>query len=214
MTSLSDAASDLISRWDLLFDGLNPAGDAHAVGTALIRRWAEPHRRYHDLVHLRAVLEGVDALDAHASDPVAVELAAWYHDAVYAGSPDDEENSARVAEEDLTALRLPDQLVVETARLVRLTASHRPEPGDRNGEVLCDADLAILAANPQAYARYVDAVRAEYAHVPDDDFRRGRAQILRALLDGPALFRTPVGREHWEAGARTNVEAELRTLTA
>jgi predicted metal-dependent HD superfamily phosphohydrolase len=213
-TSPSDTVSDLISRWDLLLAGLNPTGDPAATGRRLVERWAEPHRRYHDLAHLQAVLEGVDALDAHAPDPVAVELAAWYHDAVYAGAPDDEENSARVAEAELSALGLPDTLVVETARLVRLTATHDPDPGDANGEALCDADLTVLAADPVTYARYVAAVRAEYAHVPDDAFRAGRAEILQRLLDGTALFRTSIGREYWEATARANVEAELRTLTA
>jgi predicted metal-dependent HD superfamily phosphohydrolase len=203
----------LAERWDLLIVPLAGPG-AGATGRKLIGRWAEPHRRYHDLAHLQAVLEGVDALAAHAVDRVAVELAAWYHDAVYAGTPDDEENSARVAEADLTGLRLADGLVAETARLVRLTATHDPDPGDRNGETLCDADLTILATDPATYARYVAAVRAEYAHVPDDAFRAGRAQILQRLLDGPALFRTPTGHERWETSARANLEAELGSLTA
>jgi predicted metal-dependent HD superfamily phosphohydrolase len=203
----------LAERWDLLVVPLAGPG-AVATGRALIGRWAEPHRRYHDLAHLQAVLEAVDALAAHATDPVAVELAAWYHDVVYAGAPDDEENSARAAETELAGLGLPDELVAEVARLVRLTATHDPDPDDRNGAALCDADLTILATDPAAYARYVAAVRAEYADVPDDAFRAGRAAILQRLLDGPALFRTPTGREYWETSARANLQAELRALTA
>lgn len=204
---------DLTARWTALLAGLATAGDAGAVGSHLLGRWAEPHRRYHDQVHLGAVLDHVDALAGHAADPDAVRLAAWYHDAIYAGAPDDEEQSARLARTELAGLGLPRALVDETARLVRLTAAHDPMPGDRNGEVLCDADLAILAADAAAYERYVAAVRAEYAHVPDEAFRAGRARVLVQLLALPALFRTPLGRERWEAAARANVEAELRTLT-
>ena len=203
----------LTARWDGLLGRLT-SHDPTAVGRELIARWSEPHRRYHDLAHLTAVLDAVHDLAGHAQDLDAVRLAVWYHDAVYAGAPDDEENSARLAEADLTALALPAGLVAETARLVRLTATHDPLPGDSNGETLCDADLAILAAAPAAYGRYAEAVRAEYAHVPDDAFRAGRAAVLDNLLARPELFRTSAGRERWEAAARANVEAELRTLTA
>lgn len=88
-----------------------------------------------------------------------------------------------------------------------------PAPGDRNGETLSDADLAILAAPTQRYTRYTAAIRAEYAHLPDDQFRHARAQLLRALLDGPSLFRTPRARLAWETPARANLTTELRTLT-
>lgn len=204
--------SDLTSRWDSLLHGLTE-GDAAATGARLIGRWAEPHRRYHDLVHLTAVLDGIDALAGHASDLDAVRLAAWYHDAVYEGEPDDEENSARLASSELGALGLSAGLVAEVARLVRLTTTHDPIPGDTNGETLCDADLAILAAGPEAYRRYTEAIRDEYAHVPDEEFRPGRARILISLLALPTLFRTPAGQERWETAARANIDAELRTLT-
>ena len=144
----------LAARWDGLLGRLTRA-DPTATGRELIERWAEPHRRYHDLAHLTAVLDNVHDLAGHAPDLDAVRLAAWYHDAVYAGAPDDEENSARLAEADLTALGLSPALVSETARLVRLTASHDPAFGDHNGETLCDADLAY----PRGRAGRVRALR-------------------------------------------------------
>jgi predicted metal-dependent HD superfamily phosphohydrolase len=202
----------LVARWDGLLARLTMR-DPTATGRALIARWAEPHRQYHDLAHLTAVLDAVHDLAGHAVDLDAVRLAVWYHDAVYAGAPDDEENSARLAEADLADLGLSAALIDETARLVRLTASHDPVHGDHNGETLCDADLAILAAGPDDYARYVESVRAEYAHITDETFRAGRADVLRGLLALPTLFRTPAGQDRWEAAARANVEAELRTLT-
>ncbi|MGA8994839.1 MAG: metal-dependent phosphohydrolase, partial [Nocardioidaceae bacterium] len=100
-------------------------------------------------------------------------------------------------------------LVAEVARLVRLTAGHRPEPGDRAGQVLCDADLAILAAEDDRYADYLRGVREEHAHVDDDAFRAGRLAVLRDLLDRPRLFHTPAARQRWEARARHNLAVEV-----
>lgn len=203
----------LTARWDGLLARLT-SNDPTATGRDLIARWAEPHRHYHDLAHLTAVLDAVHDLAGHANDLDAVRLAVWYHDAIYAGAPGDEENSARLAEADLSALALPSALVAETARLVRLTATHDPAPGDHNGETLCDADLAILAANETAYRRYVESVRAEYEHLDDEAFRAGRAAVLTKLLALPTLFRTPAGQKQWEKAARANLTAELAALTS
>ena len=123
-----------------------------------------------------------------------------------------EERSAQLAERALLALHVDPEAAEEVARLVRLTAEHDPDPFDANGYVLCDADLAVLARDPAGYADYVAAVRREYAHVPDELFRRGRAMILRGLLAQNVLFRTPLAHSRWEATARANVTAELRDL--
>ncbi|OLT27481.1 metal-dependent phosphohydrolase [Nocardiopsis sp. CNR-923] len=189
--------------------------DALAVGDELLGRWGEEHRRYHTLPHLLNTLRAVDKLAGHARDPDAVRYAAWFHDAVYEGRPgDDERASALLAERLLTALDVDPGRVREVARLVRMTADHRTEPGDANGAVLCDADLSVLASSPDEYLAYTAAVRAEYRRVPDALFRAGRLRILRKLVLAPHLYETEYGRAHWELRARENVEAEIRRLEA
>jgi len=185
---------------------------AHA-GADLLGRYAEGHRRYHGLAHLDDVLRSVDELAHLAADADAVRLAAWYHDAVYdPAATDNEERSAALAETELTRLRVSDRVVAEVARLVRATAAHEPAPDDSNAAVLCDADLAILAADPSRYQQYVDAVREEYASVEDETFTRGRAAILRRLLERQWLFSTQEARATWEDAARANMTAELSRL--
>jgi predicted metal-dependent HD superfamily phosphohydrolase len=187
--------------------------DVAGGGANLLGRYADPSRHYHDLTHLDEVLRHVDELAEFSRTPDVVRLAAWFHDAVYdPRAHDNEENSARLAEHMLTTLRVADHVVADVARLVRLTADHEAGEGDADAAVLCDADLAILAADEARYADYVAGVRAEYAHVSDDDFARGRAAVLRQLMGRPALFRTPSARASWEATARANVTAELETL--
>ncbi|MFE6894889.1 hypothetical protein [Streptomyces sp. NPDC057694] len=191
----------------------NPGIDPYPYADNLLARWSEPHRSYHTQAHLTAVLDHVDVLAEHAADAELVRLAAWFHDAVY--RPDrseNEERSAALAERALTEAGLPEPKVAEVARLVRLTITHDPAEADTDGETLCDADLAILAAAPETYAAYTRAVRKEYAFVPDEAFREGRATILRQLLDLPELFRTPYGKQHWTAPARDNLTTELDLL--
>ncbi|MGW3345401.1 HD domain-containing protein [Nonomuraea rubra] len=202
---------ELVRGWAGLVGG-SPA--VLALGAELVARWAEPHRRYHTLAHLAAVLTAIDDLAAEAADLGAVRLAAWFHDAVYDGRAGwDEERSAQLAQSRLPRCGVPAGRVAEVARLVRLTAAHDTlQPGDRNGAVLCDADLAVLAG--PGYDDYTRAIRQEYDHVPDALFAQGRAAVLRRLLATPTLYRTPHARALWEERARANMTAELEALEA
>ena len=196
---------DLLLAW--------PLPGARPLGAQLVASYAHPERRYHDQRHLEEVLERVHELSAHGVefDRMAVLLAAWFHDSVYDGQPDAERRSAAWAAEALPVV--VDQAVVdEVVRLVLLTEHHRPADDDPNGCALSDADLAILAAAPERYTEYAASVREEYAHVPDPDFARGRAAILRDLLAKPHLFHTAHARASWEDAARANVERELAAL--
>jgi predicted metal-dependent HD superfamily phosphohydrolase len=198
----------VIEAWQRIFPGET------AVGRELLARWSEPHRRYHTPDHLALMLRVIDEHAGLADDADAVRLAAWFHDAVYeVFGQDNEEQSARLAVQHLDALGFSPDRSGEVARLVRLTAGHAVAPGDRNGGLLADADLAILAADEADYARYAAAVRAEYAAVPDETFRPGRAAILRKLADLPDIFRVVPARAEWSARARANLEAEIRTLS-
>ncbi|QIK75351.1 HD domain-containing protein [Nocardioides piscis] len=196
---MTNVPASLPDRW--------PLRTLTGVRDELLVAWDRPG--YHDLRHLTEVLDRLDELDRAGArfDRVPVVLAAWFHDAVYDGAPDDEERSALLAERSL-----PDPPAAEVARLVRMTEHHHAFPDDDNAAVLSDADLAILAADRTRYAEYAIGVRTDFAHVPDPEFRLGRAHVLNDLLSRPALFWTPQGRELWESRARANVRAELGEL--
>ena len=146
--------------------------------------------------------------------PAVTQLALWFHDAVHDGEAGrDEERSAELADARLAG-HLGAHEVEEVVRLVLVTTDHAPAPGDGPGALVSDADLAVLGSAPDRYARYARQVRAEYARVPDDAVRAGRAAVLRALLEGGTLFRTPQAAALWEDRARANLTAELTTLTS
>lgn len=190
-----------------------PLPQAAPLRDELAAAYADPSRHYHDTRHLTDVLGRLDELAAAGTsfEVEPVRLAAWFHDAVYDGERDAEERSATWAEDALAEL-CPADLTAEVARLVRLTETHTPAPEDRNGCALSDADLAILAAPPPRYDEYAAAVRAEFAHVVDPEFRLGRAEVLRGLLAKPTLFHTDYARRHWERPARANLTRELAAL--
>lgn len=220
---MPDNVAMLEARWDAAFPR------RRALGAELIHRYDDPTRIYHDLRHLRAVLdvierladEAVEVADtgapagrrADAVDRRAVTLAAWFHDAVYEVPADDnEEASARLAESVLPTYDFDEKTTREVSRLVRLTRDHAVADGDVNGAVLCDADLSILASPADRYDDYALEVRAEYHHLRETVFRQGRADVLGRLLARPALFHTPYGRANWEMAARANIRRELAAL--
>jgi len=194
--------------------------EIRTVGENLLQRWSSPGREFHNVKHLVDVLVRVDELDEESHEPDLVRLAAWYHGAVFDSADrkayankggEDEAASAALAYDELVGLGVPQQHARRVHELVTALVRHAPDRTDVDCAVLCDADLAMLATEPQRYKAYLHDVRAEYAHLPPEDYARARARILRKLLSRPSLFSSPLGAA-WEEPARQNVEAELQRL--
>ena len=200
--------------------GTAAAAEVREVGEQLLERWAAPGRKFHNLRHLVDVLARVDELVEETHEPDLVRLAAWYHGAIFDSADqaayahrggEDELASADLAYADLVALGVPTGRARRVHDLVMALVRHAPDPADFDCAVLCDADLAMLAAEPQRYKAYLHDVRAEYSHLPVEDYVRARVRILRKLLGRPSLFVSPLGAA-WEEPARQNVSAELQRL--
>jgi predicted metal-dependent HD superfamily phosphohydrolase len=190
------------------------------VGQALLGRWADEHRAFHNLRHLAAVLHRVDQLAEETHEPDLVRLAAWYHGAVFDATRkvaqanqggEQTTVSANLARTQLTQLGLPEVSVARTARLVDSIDRHKPLPDDVDSAVLNDADLAMLAAEPQRYKAYMADVRAEYSHIPLSDYLDARVRVLTKLLQRSSLYFSPMGAA-WEEAARQNLDGELHRL--
>ncbi|MFD7310584.1 hypothetical protein [Promicromonospora sp. NPDC059942] len=191
-----------------------------AVGQSLLDRWADENRHFHNLRHLASVLHRVDELAEETHEPDLVRLAAWYHGAVFNAerkvadaSQGGEQTtaSAALADKELTGLGVPVRAADRVAALVNAIVRHAPDPTDFDAAVLNDADLAMLAAEPQRYKDYKSAVRAEYAHIPAEDYLRARIRVIERLLARKSLFLSPMGAA-WEEPARQNLDMELHRL--
>jgi predicted metal-dependent HD superfamily phosphohydrolase len=207
------AGRELLVQWTDAALRIGAQHDVAVEGERLLAAYGRASRRYHDVEHLRSVLAEIDRLSAYAHDADVVRVAAWFHDAVYeVDRPDNEVVSAGLAETVLDRLDVAEEVVADVGRLVRLTATHDPRPDDRDGHVLCDADLAVLAGAAEDYLSYATAIRLEHAHVADADFRAGRSAALQDLLDRPRIFHTPAGYAAWEQDARRNLRQEITFL--
>ncbi|WP_255491752.1 MULTISPECIES: hypothetical protein [unclassified Actinotalea] len=219
-----DAPQWLIPAWTRACIGAGATAardEVEKVGEALLDRWSEPDRHFHNVRHLTDVLARVDELAEETHEPDLVRLAAWYHGAVFDSAErasyarrggEDETASAVLARSELTDLGLPEVSVARVVQLVTALRRHTVDPDDFDCAVLCDADLAMLAAEPQRYKAYLADIRAEYAHLPLEEFVRARIAILRKLELRRTLFVSPLGAA-WEEAARQNVAAELHRLT-
>lgn len=195
------------------------------LGESLLQAWEQPHRAYHHSGHLSQMLTDLDRLYAHrtqGSTPLALVLAAWFHDAVYESAPgEDERRSEQLASTSLeplvTAGLLSGDELQMVSLLVRATATHElPESADlpagyepEDIQFFLDADMAILAADSAHYRRYLRGVRSEYSHFDDEAFRTGRTTFLRSTLRGERIFLSEEGLQLWEEPAQANLQAEL-----
>lgn len=177
--------------------------------------YAEPHRRYHTRRHIEQCLALLDKVpDLTDSERQALTWAIWWHDAVHdPRRSDNEALSAEMAKADLRDEGASLHVRDEVARLIRLTAGHDVEEGDRLGELLVSIDLAILGAPAADYDAYAEAVRAEYAHVPDDAWRAGRAAVMGRFLAAPTIFPEADFRASFETQARANIAREIASLS-
>ncbi len=176
----------------------------------LRRRYQEPHRHYHTLTHVEALLGWLAECRSLAREPDIITAAIWFHDAIHVPTgADNEPRSAALARAELTAAHWPPASVDRVVDLVLATQHHRAPPDDVDAWLFLDLDLSVLGQDWPTYDAYRLAVRREFAHVPAADFRAGRAAVLEALLQREAIYATPVLRQQWEAQARANLRREL-----
>jgi predicted metal-dependent HD superfamily phosphohydrolase len=175
----------------------------------LMAAYTAPGRHYHDLTHVEHCLAALAAVaDLEASEHEILTEAIWWHDLVYDPTrSDNEEQSARLAE-----ARLPPGLGPEVGRLIRLTSTHQVAPEDRLGAILISIDLCILGAEPARYDAYAAAIRKEYSHVADGDYRVGRAKVLSQFAARPVLFPDAGFAARYDRQARDNLARELASL--
>ena len=204
----------LEQRWTALWKRLGAQGDASKVYNDLAMRYFEPHRAYHTLEHIGHCLDEFEQVRHLATNPDAVELALWYHDAIYdTKAKDSEERSATLAAEVVRSASLPEKLGQSVANLNTAT-KHTAAPTDPDVQLLVDIDLSILGQSEDKFNEYERQVRKEYELVAKDVFSAERSAILKSFLDRPTIYSTQFFRNKYEAQARRNIARSLVRLRA
>lgn len=206
------------TAWRNLWQELGATQADFGLLNQLIAAYSERQRHYHTLQHLRECLAYFDAAATLAPHPARVQLALWFHDAVYDPQrSDNEERSAAWAAAAVRHAGCGDEVGRQVEALVLATRHLEPgapPPPDEDTALLLDIDLAILGAAPARFDESEAQIRKEYAHLDDDAFRAGRARVVESFLARPQLYATGAFRAALEKQARTNLERSLARLRA
>ena len=201
------------ASWRRLWTELGAQSIDGGLFNQLVAAYSERHRHYHTLQHLRECLAHCEAAASLALHPAEVELALWFHDAVYDPRRDDnEERSAEWARRSILSAGCGEAVAQRVQASVLATKSHAAASIDADVQLVLDIDLAILGAAPARFADYERQVRAEYAHVPDADWRAGRSRILSGFLARPRIYATVAFHDALEHRARANISQALAAL--
>lgn len=199
-------------RWTQLWRAVArepaPAGSYESLAV----RYSEPHRLYHNLAHIADCLAEFDRARELAREPMAVELAIWFHDAVYdPRAADNEELSAQLAQAWLGEARAKPALLDAVGRLILATKKHDASQ-HADAALLVDIDLSILGQPPDRFWDYESQIRQEYSWVPQDVFAVKRAEILDGFLTRPCIYNTDDFFRRLETQARANLKASVQRL--
>ena len=147
-----------------------------------------------------------------ATHPTEIELALWFHDAIYdVKSHDNEQQSADWVRSALLNAGGSTMVADRVHALVMITC-HNALPVSLDEQILVDVDLSILAAKPARFTEYETLVRAEYAWVPEATYRSKRAEILQTFLNRESIYNTAHFKANSEASARRNLAASIANL--
>jgi predicted metal-dependent HD superfamily phosphohydrolase len=202
---------DLSDRWTSTWKAMGIAVPGGALYRSLIAAYCESQRKYHTLQHLEECFDVLDASGLQGAHHGEIEIALWFHDAVYdVRRSDNEQRSAQWACEVLEAAAAPEATIGRVADLVMATRHHLPSTSDE--QLLVDVDLAILGAAPERFGEYDRQIREEYSHVDEALFNSKRAQVLEGFLQRGRIFGTEAFYERYERQARLNLALALGAL--
>ncbi len=203
-------ASRFVSLWNRCTrDGAE--SDPAALFATIHSLYAGDGRHYHTPAHIEHCLTQFDMCSTHIQRPDEVELAIWYHDAIYDPRADDNELQsaelfARHAGDDI------DPECVERVRDLILHTTHRAPPPEGDQKLMVDIDLSGFGLPWAAFARDSRAVRAEFMHMSDAEFYANQVRFLSALIARERFFASDFFYQRYEQQARENIDRTLKGL--
>lgn len=181
---------------------------------ALIKAYAEKHRAYHTFDHIAACLSHFDAVKDQIDHPLEVELALWFHDAIYKPfSSSNEKDSAIWAQEFFELNAYEDEEVVDRIFDLIMVTEHSGATKTGDEELMIDIDLSILGTAPETYDQFEKNVRFEYKRVPGFMFRKKRKEILSEFLVRDRIYHDVYFHNKLEAQARINLITAIERLS-
>ena len=175
--------------------------------------YAEPQRFYHTAGHISSCLRLLDDVAGLAGSQEEVELALWFHDAVY--DPRAKDNELKSADWASDFLERAGASEGSRARIRGhiIATEHDAAPSGPDSALVVDIDLAILGSPPEAYQAFEANIRREYRWVPRPLYRRKRREVLDSFLTRPSIYFTDYFRDRYEPAARANLQTAIQALS-
>lgn len=203
----------LNQKWQQCWIDRSQQQEIDQIFQLLINAYTKPDRHYHNLNHIAQVLTTIERFGDRLQNPIAVNLAVWFHDFVYDPQASDNEfQSAKLAQELLINIGVPLATIDRTQQLILATQGHQVDISDRDKCIFLDADLAILGTDLAQYQVYQRSIRREYSWVSDPAYQAGRSQVLKDFLHRERIYYTDLLFDQLESIARFNIEQEIANL--
>lgn len=202
----------LQKRWNLLWERIG-AKENNEAYDELLFLYRQPSRSYHNFVHIANVLKELDSARRLIDSPNLVEMALWYHDAVYQSRlSGNEEKSAELAQQRLSSAGVNTIFIDKVTSLI-LATKHPVTPQTQNEQYLVDIDLSILGKPEAEFDEYELDIRDEYSWVLEKDFKTGRSEILSEFLQRESIYSTEFFRNRYEEQAQKNLQRSIKILS-
>lgn len=186
-----------------------PANESEIIFERLIECYSESHRDYHNLRHIREMLECIKLHKEDISDYPLLYISCLYHDIVYdTHASDNEEKSAEYLERDFKKY-LPKEKIEKCKDLILGTKKHQFVRDDFDTKIFLDSDLLILGRERNRYIEYMDSIRKEYEWVEKEFYKQERTKILQKFLERERIYFTNEIFEKYEKQARENIKFEI-----
>lgn len=213
--TIAKKESNLENSWNSIFDkfGANK-NKSKEIFNNILEAYEAKDRHYHNLNHIKSLLEFIGDRKDQIKDYDALIIAAWFHDVVYnTRTRDNEEKSAVFAREALENLGIPEEIIKKAEGLIIATSKHENPTGENDYSIFLDGDLAILGSDIATYDNYAKAIRQEYSWVSEEQYKQGRKQVLENFLKRERIYFTEETHGKFEARARENIMREITSLS-
>ena len=198
-------------RWLTLMASLTWATNEKTY-RALCRAYNEPHRAYHTQAHIEALLHHLDQVKEYAEDAIALEIAIWFHDAIYnIFSSKNEARSAQWAKNFLEQNQAEQTFIDKVVTLILVTA-HSSVPISIDEQLMVDIDLTILGSSPPVFNQYQQQIRREYRLIPRFIYQKKRNALLLNFSQKRNIYQTHYFQQKLESQARDNLLGAVTNL--
>jgi predicted metal-dependent HD superfamily phosphohydrolase len=198
------------TEFNQIMKGLNISEkESEMLFERIIECYSESHREYHNLRHIREMLECLKSYKEVITDYPSIYISCLYHDIVYdTHAADNEEKSAEYLERDFANF-LPHEKITNCKEFILGTKAHQFLRDDFDNKIFLDSDLLILGRERNRYIEYMDSIRKEYEWVEKELYKQERAKVLRKFLERERIYFTNEIFEKQEKQARENIKFEI-----